>query len=55
MTSRQEIGDLHRALITGNSPAELRLMTGWRREALGEKLADLWTNRKPLTFTLPAE
>ena len=55
VTSRQEIGDLHRALITGSSPAELRLMTGWRREALGEKLADLWTSRKPLTFTLPAE
>ncbi|HEX8322832.1 MAG TPA: HRDC domain-containing protein [Tepidisphaeraceae bacterium] len=55
VTSRQEIGDLHRALVSGASPDTLRLMTGWRREALGDRLVELWTTRAPVTFTLPAE
>ena len=55
VTSRQEIGDLHHALRTGGSPDGLRLMSGWRREALGERLVRLWTSREPVTFVLPEE
>ena len=55
VTSRQEIGDLHRALTGSESPDDLRLMAGWRREALGDRLVDLWKTRTPVTFTLPVE
>jgi ribonuclease D len=55
VTSRQEIGDLHHALRAGKPPCDLRLMTGWRRGVLGERLVALWTDRTPVTFTLPAE
>lgn len=55
VTSRQEIGDLHRALTGGSTVDDLRLMTGWRREALGDTLVDLWKTRKAVTFTLPME
>ena len=55
VTSRQEIGELHHALVSGNSPDDLRLMAGWRREALGDKLVEIWKTRAPITFTLPAE
>jgi ribonuclease D len=42
VTSRQEIGELHRALAAGNhSPTHLRVLRGWRREAVGQRLLDL--------------
>lgn len=55
VTSRQEIGELHTALRTGQSPDGLRLMTGWRREALGGKLVAVWQSREPIAFKLPNE
>jgi ribonuclease D len=42
IASRQEIGELFRALSTGNGEPDLRILRGWRRHALGEKLLDLF-------------
>jgi ribonuclease D len=42
VTSRQEVGELHRLLSAGEDASKLRLMKGWRREALGEQLAALY-------------
>lgn len=36
--SRQDIGELHRRLLTSESVEDLPLFNGWRREALGEPL-----------------
>jgi ribonuclease D len=51
VTSRQEIGELHRHLAAGTDPGELRLMRTWRREALGEPLLAFWNDRKPVSLT----
>ena len=42
ITSRQEIGELYRHLAAGTDPSELRLMKGWRREAIGGELVRLF-------------
>lgn len=42
VTSRQEIGELYRILAAGEEPTALRLMSGWRRDALGQALIDLY-------------
>ena len=39
----------------GKPADELRLMGGWRREALGDAMIELWATRKPVTFALPAD
>ena len=41
VTSRQEMSDFYRAITTNADVSRLRLMTGWRREALGEPLIKL--------------
>ena len=41
VTSRQEMADFHLAIASGKDMSDLRLMTGWRREALGEPLVKL--------------
>jgi len=41
VTNRQEIGEFYRAVTTGGPVDQLHLMTGWRREALGEPLMQL--------------
>src|SRR5258708_32603262 len=38
VASRQEIGQLYRHLITGEEVTDLRILEGWRREAIGEPL-----------------
>lgn len=38
ITSRQEVGQLARALRAGRPTEDFRLMKGWRREAVGEAL-----------------
>ena len=38
VSSRQEIGELLRKLAAGKDLARLRLMTGWRRDAVGDLL-----------------
>lgn len=41
VTSRQEMSDFYWAVVANNDVSELRLMKGWRREALGEPLLKL--------------
>jgi ribonuclease D len=41
VTSRQEMSDFYRAIVAGGDPSGLRVMKGWRREALGEPLMRL--------------
>jgi ribonuclease D len=41
VTSRQEVGELYRMLSAGETPADLRILRGWRREAAGAKLLEL--------------
>ena len=41
VTSRQEMSDFYRAVTTNGDVSRLRVMTGWRREALGEPLIKL--------------
>ncbi len=41
IANRSEIGQLHRHLTTGEDPGDVRLLTGWRREAIGEPLLAL--------------
>jgi len=43
VTSRQEIGELHRHVKTSKDPSHLHLMQGWRRDALGVRLWELLT------------
>lgn len=45
VTSRQEVGELYRLLSTGKSADELRIMRGWRREAVGAKLLDIFAGK----------
>jgi ribonuclease D len=41
VTSRQEMADFYLAIASKSDLSNLRLMTGWRREALGEPLVKL--------------
>lgn len=50
VTSRQEVGELFRRLSAGEDLSGLRLMKGWRREALGQRLVAL--HRGALTAEL---
>ena len=46
VTSRQEVGEFFRTLAAGGDMAGSRLMKGWRREALGEALVELFKGSK---------
>lgn len=48
VTSRQEVGELYRRLDAGEPTDAMRIMTGWRREAIGQRLLDLYGGK--LTF-----
>jgi ribonuclease D len=41
VASRQEVGDLFRAVAAGESVATHSLLTGWRKEAAGQAMLDL--------------
>jgi ribonuclease D len=41
VSSRQEIGRLYRQLLAGEEPEGLRMLSGWRREAVTSTLLDL--------------
>jgi ribonuclease D len=41
VSSRQEIGRLSRQLVAGRDPEDLRLLSGWRRQAVSNTLLDL--------------
>jgi len=45
VTSRQEIGELYRHLLGGTDPSSLRLMKGWRSQALGHPLLQMYTGQ----------
>jgi ribonuclease D len=49
VTSRQELGELHRHLAEGSDPSGLRLMRGWRLEAVGRQLTDMVRQKIALT------
>jgi ribonuclease D len=51
VTSRQECGEFYRTLAAGEDPGPLRLMKGWRREALGQPLADFFHGRSRLAVS----
>jgi len=51
VTSRQEVGDLWRAIVAEPNPSEaksLRILQGWRRIAVGQWLLDLLDGRAAL-------
>ncbi len=52
VTSRSEVGQLHRHLIDQSDFADLRLMKTWRKEALGDKLIDVY-NGKSVSISIP--
>jgi ribonuclease D len=45
VSSRAEIGRLYRQILGGKEPADLRLLTGWRREAVTNTLLELIAGR----------
>jgi ribonuclease D len=51
LTSRQEIGDLHRRLEAGESTDGMRVTTGWRLDALGGPLLALYRGQRTLNAT----
>jgi ribonuclease D len=53
VTSRNEIGELHRHLMAGTDPTDMRVMTGWRRAALGEKLTSVYRGESTASISLP--
>jgi hypothetical protein len=38
VSSRAEVGRLHRQLCAGQEPKDLKILSGWRREAVGDLL-----------------
>lgn len=53
VTSRQEIGELHRALLSGSPLEEIHLMSGWRREAVGDRLVAMWCDGTSIPVSVP--
>ena len=53
VASRQECSEFYRTLAAGEDPSSLRLMKGWRREALGQPLADFFAgaSRMQISWT----
>lgn len=51
VTSRQEVGRLYRQIATGREPAGLRMLSGWRREAVADQLLDMVAGRAKLELT----
>ncbi|HTL28042.1 MAG TPA: ribonuclease D, partial [Tepidisphaeraceae bacterium] len=50
VTSRQEMSEMYRRLSSSETADDLRLMKGWRREAVGEKLVTLYRGKDPITL-----
>jgi ribonuclease D len=49
LASRQEVGELHRLLTAGQDPNNLRIMRGWRREAVGNRMLELFKGHGELS------
>jgi ribonuclease D len=41
VASRQEIGEFYRLFIAGQVPENMRILKGWRRQAVGQSLLDM--------------
>jgi ribonuclease D len=50
VASRQEVGELHRLLAAGQDPGNLRIMRGWRREAVGKQMLEILKGHGELSF-----
>ncbi len=50
LTNRQEIGEFFRLVQGGGDTSESRLMQRWRREAIGEQLAQMITGESQFTL-----
>jgi ribonuclease D len=50
VTSRVEMSEMYRRLASDEDPSDLRLMKGWRREAVGEKLVRLYAGEGAFTL-----
>jgi ribonuclease D len=50
VTSRQEVGELCRLLFNNQKADSLRILRGWRRQAVGQPLLDLLYAGKPINF-----
>jgi len=50
VTSRQEVGELHRLLNAGRDPGNLRILRGWRREAVGNRILELLKGQGELSL-----
>jgi ribonuclease D len=50
VTSRAEIGRLHRMIASGEQPSGLRLLTGWRHKAVTQTLLDLVDGKARITL-----
>jgi hypothetical protein len=48
--SRQDCSELYRALAGKQDPGDLRVMQGWRREALGERLVRLYEGAETVSL-----
>jgi ribonuclease D len=51
VTSRQEVSDLHHALMVGNGESDVGLLKGWRRAACGQQLLDLFAGKGEVSFS----
>jgi ribonuclease D len=51
VASRQDISELYQALSSGTDLPELRLLSGWRADACGKDLLEIFRNQKPLSLT----
>ena len=50
ISSRQEVGEVYRAVSTGQPPPpDARMLSGWRREAAGQAVLDLLAGQLSLT------
>ena len=50
VTSRQDIGEMYRVFASGEVPENSRVLRGWRREAVGQKLLDLLAGKASIKF-----
>jgi ribonuclease D len=50
VANRQEIGQLHRHLTGHQAEVDVRLLTGWRRQAIGELLLEMVRKQKRVSI-----
>ncbi|MGD0539928.1 MAG: HRDC domain-containing protein [Tepidisphaeraceae bacterium] len=51
VASRQEVGELHRLLSAGRDASDLRILRGWRREAVGNRMLELLKGQGELSLS----